>query len=582
MLVNKKAVSTLILIILLLCSAVFGALLSYLWVMANYYNMPENTSMLITENAVFPNFPNLDFTYFNVTILNPSNSVSDVNVTAIQVIAESKSETYNVTVTEPEPLPFMIRRGTRQVFKCLSNWSKIAGENVTIRPITPSANISIVPYSCQTPNAKLSLQPTFDVEESVEYFNLTIVNSGTLNLTLSDIAVLGESIVNNVTPPLAAPYVLAPEQSATFKCNWSWDWGKIGIRNITITVKTSEGYEATYTTNELPGAYLYIDEINFDYSDTTYFNLTVSSSQYSNATIYLKNINLTLINEAPITLSTIPPLQIIPISILPNSSFTIKCLWNWNAYRNRTMEVSVYTKQGFSPQTKTETTPSDVVWNVTDVSFDLDYTNYFSVNVTNAPCSLREINVTQILLNGTAATIEPSPEKMLNGTQKMFNCSISWRDFIGKIANVTVVTSEGSISRLLEIPAVGLKILEEKPVYGDLYDPIINVTIPYINITISNSKGSLYDVTIVQIVLKTRNDMYLIYNNATYLHDNNVLYPQLRPEEYAPTGYPLKVGENVTFICSWNYESYLTPEPITVTIYTAEGFQASRTWTLNP
>ena len=579
---DKKAVSTLILIILLLCSAVFGALLSYLWVMANYYNMPENTSMLIVENAVFPDSPNLDFTYFNVTILNPSNSVYEVNITAIQVIVESKSKMYNVTATEPEPLPFLMRRGTRQIFKCLSNWSEFAGENVTIRPLTLTANISTATYSCQTPNAKLSLQPTFDAEESVEYFNLTVMNSGTLNLTLSDIAVLGESIVNNVTPPLTTPYVLASEQSVTFKCNWSWDWGRIGVRNITITVKTSEGYEATYTTDKLPGAYVYIDEINFDYSDTTYFNLTVSSSQYSNATIYLKNINLTLTNEAPITLSTIPPLEIIPIPIIPNSSLTIKCLWNWSAYRDRTIEVSVYTKQGFSSPTKNETTPSDVVWNVTDVSFDLDYPNYFLVNITNAPCSLREMSVTQILLNGTAATIEPSSAKLPNGTQRMFNCSIPWRDFIGKIANVTVVTSEGSVSRILEIPAVELKILEEKPVYGDLHDPTIDVTVPYINITISNAKSSLYDVTIVQIILKTRNDTYLIYSNATYLHDNSVLYPRLLPERYAPTGYPLKIGENVTFICSWNYESYLTPEPITVIIYTAEGFQASRTWSLNP
>jgi len=575
LLTNKKAVSTFILIILILCSAVFGALMSYLWVMGNYYNMPD-TTLLIVTNAVFPGPPAIDLTYFNVTILNPSNSISYVNITAFRLSVEGKNEAYNITATEPEPLPFLLRRGTEHTFKCKKNWSNFAGETVRIEPV--AANTSTKSYSYTTPRVKLKLIPNFDVTKSVEYFDLAIENSESIiNLTLSDIIVLTESISNNVTPPLTPPYVLSPGQSETFKCEWSWDWGKVGRQNITITVKTIEGYETTYATNELPGAFLYIDEVKFDYSDTSYFNLTISSSQYSTATVYLNKINLTLLGETPITLITLPPLQIIPIPI-PNNSLTIKCLWDWNTHRNETIDVSVYTKQGFAAPTKTETTPSDVVWNVTDVSFDLDYTDYFLVNVTNMPCSLRDITVTQILLNGTNAQMEPPSATLSNGTQEMFNCSISWRDFIGKSANVTVLTTEGSISRLLEIPVVGLKILEEKPVYGDFYDPTIDITIPYINITISNSNNSLYNVTIVQIILQTRNDTYIIYNNATYRHDNDVLYPRLRPEGYGPVGYPLKIGENVTFVCSWNYESYLTSEPITVTVYTAEGFQVSRTW----
>lgn len=581
---NKKAVSTLIVIILLLCSAVFGALISYLWVMANYYNMPENTTMLIVEKAIFPDAPNLDFNYFNVTILNPSNSVADANITAIRLSVEGKNEVYNITTTEPEPLPFLIKRGTRQSFKCLKNWSNFAGETVKIEPV--AANILTLSYSCQTPNAKLTLKPTFDVETSVEYFNLTVENSGAYNLTLSDIIVRQESINNNVTPQL--PYVLSPEQSEMFRCEWNWDWQVAGIQNLNVTIKvrTAEGYETIYTTNKLPGAYLYIDEIKFDFSDTSYFNLTISSSQDSTATAVISEINLTLqdtttfpINE---TRQHVPFKNLLPAfrSISKNETKTFECYWEWTSYRNKTVTVNVYTEQGFIVNNKTVSTPSDVVWNITDVSFDLDYTDYFLVNVTNMPCSLREVTVTQILFNGTPPTFMEPPFATLlpEGIPEMFNCSISWREYIGKIANVTVVTTEGSISRLLEIPAVGLKILEENPVYGDFSDNATGITIPYINITISNSNNSLYNVTIVQVIIQIRNDTYIIYNNATYRHDNNILYPRLRPEEYAPTGYPLKIGENVTFVCSWNYESYLTSDPITVTVYTAEGFQVSKTW----
>jgi hypothetical protein len=580
--VNKKAVSTLIIIILLLCSAVFGALVSYLWVMANYYNMPENTTMLIVEEAVFPDAPNLDFNYFNVTILNPSNSAADANITAIQLSVEGKNEAYNITTTEPESLPFLIKRGTRQSFKCLKNWSNFAGETVKIEPV--AANVSTLSYSCQTPNAKLTLQPIFNVEVSVEYFNLTVKNSGAFNLTLSDIIVREESINNNVAPQL--PYVLTPEQSETFTCNWTWDWQIAGIQNVNVTikVKTKEGYETTYTTNELPGAYLYIDEILFDYSDPTYFNLTISSSQYSTATAVISGINLTLqdattfsINE---TRQHVPFKDLLPIfrSIPKNETRAFECYWEWTSYRNTTVTVNVYTEQGFIVSSKTVSTPSDVVWNITNVSFDLDYTDYFLVNVTNMPCSLREITVTQIMLNEATVNMSQPSATLSNGTQEMFDCSISWRDYIGKTANVTVVTTEGSISRLLEVPAVGLKILEENMVFGEFHDSTTNVTIPYINVTISNSNNSLYNVTIVQIIIQIRNDTYIIYNNATYLHDNNVLYPRLRPDEYGPTGYPLRIGEKVTFVCSWNYESYLTSDPITITVYTAEGFQVSRTW----
>jgi hypothetical protein len=182
------------------------------------------------------------------------------------------------------------------------------------------------------------------------------------------------------------------------------------------------------------------------------------------------------------------------------------------------------------------------------------------------------------MFNGNTTNMNPPSATLSNGTQETFNCSFPWREYIGKTANVTVLTTEGSISRILEIQTVGLKILEENPVYSDFYDNVTGIIIPYINITISNSNNSLYNVTIVQIIIQTRNDTYIIYNNATYRHDNNILYPRLRPDEYAPTGYPLKIGETVTFVCSWNYESYLTGDPITVTIYTAEGFQVSKTW----
>jgi len=551
---DKKAVSTLILIILMLCSAVFGALISYLLVMSTYYNMPENTTLLIVEDVVFPIF---DPRYFNVTILNPSNSASDVNITVIRLTVEGKNEIHNITKTKPEPLPFLVRRGTRLTFKCEENWSNFAGEIVRIEPV--AENASTKSYLYTTPKVKLILTPNFDVSESIEYFDLTIENSAELNvsLTISEIRVFGPSI--NVTPAL--PHILSPNQTETFRCDCNWE--NYRRENVTITVKTAEGYESVYTTNELPGAALYIDEVKFNYTDTNYFDLTITSSEDSTAPATITAINLTLQDERTIPINyTHPPLGPISGLVWKNESRTFTCTWNWKEYRNKTITVNAYTKEGFTISSKTVKTPPPVVWNATDVKFDLDYTDRFLVNVTNRPCSLQNITITQIKFNENETSFES--QTVPPGEEVMFNCTFDWKSFIGKNATITVLTEDGlNISRIVKISSVGLKLLDKNFVFGDLYDSYANVTVPYGNITISNSINSLENVTVTKIIFET--------GNKTYEIDNSLTYPKL-----APNGYYLRIGENITIACIWDCEQL--GSTMKVTVYTAEGFQVSRTW----
>lgn len=547
---DVRAVSTFILIILILCSAVLGALISYMLVMSSYYNMPENTTLLIVEDVAFPI---LDFTYFNVTILNPSNSASDVNITAIRLSVEGTDEIHDVTTTEPEPLPFLITIGTRLTFKCKENWSNFAGETVRIEPV--AENASTKSYLYTTPKVKLILKPNFEDFESVEYFNLTIENSAEsiINLTISKIEVPGNSI--NVTPSL--PYILSPSQTEMFRCDWNWE--SLRGQNVTITVKTAEGYETTYTTSKLLGVALYIPEVRFDYTDVTYFNLTISSSEDSTTTATIDRINLTLQDGTPVNINeTFPPIGIPSIfnSVPPNQSRTFKCFWNWSEHRNETIAINAYTLEGFTIPSKTTNIPPTVVWNVTDVKFDLDDVKYFSVNVTNTPCSLHEINVTKILFDGNLTITDPPFAVLSSGEQITFNCTFDWKKFIGENITITVLTQDGlSVSKLITIPRVGLKLLD-KPAISELI-------FSYINITISNSNNSLQNVTITKIIFET--------GNATYEIDGALTYPKL-----APDGYVLEIGEKVTVVCLWNLE-YIGVS-LKVTVYTAEGFQVSRTW----
>jgi len=532
---NRKAVSTLTLIVLMLCSAVFGALVSYLWVMSSYYNMPENTTLLIVEDVVFPIS---NARYFNATILNPSNSASDATITAICLSIEGKNEEYNVTTTEPEL--GVIRRGTKQTFECLKNWSNFAGETVTIEPV--AANASTKSHSYVIPRVKLELTPNFDVSQSVEHFNLTIENSAEFNVSLEILEIMVFDLPINVTPSL--PLTLSVNQTEIFRCDYNWEnyWGQ----NVTITVETAEGYKSVYITNELLGAALYIDEVKFDYTDTTYFNLTISSFEYSTATVMVNSVNLTLPDETTIILDTTPPLDIIPIPIPPNESLTIQCIWNWNTHRNETITVRIYTKQGFIVPSKIVITPPSIVWNITDVKFDLDDIEHFLVNVTNTLCSLQSINVTQIRLNENVTEITPSSLRISAGEQRQFSCAFNWTSLKGENSTLMVCTADGlNISKSITLPSVKLK--------------IINVSfktsegVRYLNITVENVKESLLDVTVARIVISL---------------ENETVY------ESKGIGTLIEVGENLTLTFSLNWSSYENEE-VTISVYTEEGFEAT-------
>jgi len=544
-----KAISTLLVILLLLCSAIIGALVSYMWVMSSYYNMPEDSTLLVVEDVTFPIG---NFSYFNLTVLNPSNSASDVNITAFRLTVKETNETYDVaTIEYPDQLPFLLARGTRQTFKCIENWSNFAGDTVRIEPIAAASTES---YPYVTPREELTITPSFDSSQTVGYFNLTVANSenSIINLTISEISVLGQSL-SGTTPAL--PYVLPPSQAQVFQCERNWD--DLRGLNVTVTVRTAEGYESTYETNQLQGAVLSIDEVRFDYADTKHFNITVHNAQDSTEAAILSMVNLTMANVSAITLGTLPPLNIVDIPVSPNDTLVVECFWDWSTQRSMTVTVSVFTKQGFAAPTKTVVTPDAVVWNITEVKFDLSDTDHFLVNVTNTPCSLGDINVTMIQLNDQNLTLSPPSAVLASGEQVAFSCAVNWTSLIGQTVSITAFTDNGmSISRITTTPFLGLRFLNE-PTWE-------KSPIPYVNITISNSNNSLVNATLVKVIFETE--------NQTYEVDGTLTNPPL-----TPNGSVLRKGDNVTIACPWNWTLYPASD-LTVTVQTEDGSSISQTF----
>lgn len=545
---------------------IFGALVSYMWVMANYYNMPENSSLLVVENM---EFSLTDLTSFNVTVLNPSNSALDVNITNFVLRVETQGLFYVVPSTYPS-VPFVIARGTRQSFKGMINWSNMTGNVIRVEPVAGQASTRSFLYDL--PYASLTATPNFDADETVDYFNLTLSSdqySGA-NLTISEIRVSSNTINDtiNATAPLL-PYILQPNTTQVFQCHRNWN--DLAGQNVTITVKSAEGYELDNSTGDLPGAALNVADVEFDYSDSTYFNMTIASSEDSTVGATINAINLTQQDGTTLSIgSRFPFLNTVFSTISPNQSLTFICGWDWTQHRGENITVSAYTSQDFVVQNMTLRTPTEIVWNVSDVNFDLNNLEHFTVNVTNTPISLREVNITGILLNGNSTITDPPSAVLANGNHVMFNCSFDWTSLRGDNAVVTVLASDGTnVSTNVALPIVGLKLLGDSFVYGSLNDQYPNITIPflipYFNVTVTNFNNSFENLTITRIVLQTGNDTYEI--------DYNLTVPRL-----GPNGYPLNKGNIVTILCFWDWTRYLTTNHVEVTVYTAEGFQASRTW----
>jgi hypothetical protein len=533
-------------VLLILASLIIGALISYMWVMAAFWNMPQNVTTMVVEDVAFPSN---DFTYFNVTVINPSNSISDLNLTAFKVIDEAANKTYDVPSTDPS-VPFNMTIGTRQTFTCYQNWGDFAGESVRIQPVAGSTSVLSKEYI--PPQAKLVISG-FNASENIQHFNLTVQNHplSLMNLTISEITVGGVP-VTNTTPAL--PLILSKGEGQIFQVERNW--GTLTGQNVTILVRTAEGLGQTYVTPTILGAYVYVDGINFDYTNSTYFNVTVRSAPESTTETTLSTLNLILSNGTTISPMTNPVLYALPIKLPSNSSQLITCFWDWTTLRNQSFTVQVLTKEGFSVQNKTTTTPSSILWNLGNIVFDVGDLQHFNVSVTNMFASLQAINITEVYFNQTSTTI--TPIVVAPGSQYTIQCTYNWTDFVGSSIGITVHATydagQVSISQTTKLPYFGI---------ADASNSNFTAGNPYLIITVYDSQYSKTNVTIVQISVNAE--------NSTFVLDGTITSPRIGTQ-----GYQITPAGEVTFTCPWDWSPYLSKD-VTVFVTASDGSQVSRT-----
>jgi hypothetical protein len=254
------------------------------------------------------------------------------------------------------------------------------------------------------------------------------------------------------------------------------------------------------------------------------------------------------------------------VGIAPNSTQTFTFNWDWKEYRGKTIIITASLLQDFETAAFSATTPSPITVRVLNEAqaFDLKDKKHFNITLQNHPSSLKPINVTEIIvrvtgevINGTNANPQLPYELMEPGQVGTFYCNITdWSGYAGGnlILTVNAVANETLEEYTFEftfvLPAAELNVTSViRTVAG---------TTRYLNVTVSNSVHSVWNLTISKVIVTFPNQTEPI-------------------EQVFPSNQIIvKPGDEAVLLCSFDWEKYADVS-ITVSVITAEGIEASQT-----
>ena len=552
---SVRAVSTLIAILLIVIAAIFGGLISYMWAIAPFYATPKNVGIAVTG----VNFQVNHGDYFDVTVLNPSFSQGETNITSVFLAVQNQSSIFNMTDISPA-LPLSLAQGASTTIRCYYNWGRYAGENMTVTVFPLGGTGASFPV--QTQFVSMTANGFFNATQSVEYFYVSVQNDpqSAINLTLRSVTLDTTAISVVVSSAnVTLPMPLNIGQTVILQCFYDWE----GHSTPDVIVGTQEGYTAESVQNVSASALVLVSDVQFNETDPTRISVTLNNSPESATPVDISNVTIAYINETDgsnvtdvINGNMSNPALPYPLEI--NSSSTFDCQWNWTdpVYRNIAITLTANTSQGFVSQPSMFTTPQNVSGRIDQVGFDLNDTGNFLVNMTNLFYSVQTINVTGISFNSNHIGINST--LLSPGEHASLDCTFDWSSYIGQSVTITANSTYGSGQSLV----LTLQVII--PYYGILNLSFGNFTFgnPCLNVTIRNSEFSTRSANITEVSV--------LAGNSTQIIDGTVSYPAISQ------GYLLASGNDVTIVCPWNWSQYVGSE-VTVTVQTADGSQASLT-----
>jgi len=563
---NLKAVSTLAIILLMIISAIVGGLLSYMFTIALFTQIPEKTTVAITD--VY--FDKENARSFKISVLNPSYSPTNATITRIAVSLKGEPQLYDIVTTEP-PIEngVVVQKGETLNITCLKaqrdsanvSWGKLAGEfageNITVNVFSPSSPAANIESSL--PFVKLHITDTdFDSKVSFDKFNITTRNDvdSEINLTINAIEVGGVDLTeNDILPQL--PLTIARGETVRFACNGSW----FDVVKPTITVFTDEGYIFSQEL-ELPRVTAEIQSVIFDEDHTDHFNVTVFNFAESANYVNVTRIVCTLEN------GTTVEWDYPSVGVARNSTGTFTFDWVWEGYRGKEINATVYFLQDFKTPTFTVTTPPPpplitlTVLNAEEV-FDLKDKDHFSVTLQNDLSSIAAINITEIVvketgevINGTKANPKLPSDRIEPSQATTFYCNVTdWTEYAGK--NLTLIVHAVNVNESLAKYTFEFTFtlpMAELNVTSVVHTAISQTK--YLNITIRSFDYSVWNLTISKVII-------MLPNQTEPLE-----------QQYPENQIIVKPGDVVVLLCVFDWTDQLN-DNITVTVITKEGIEAS-------
>jgi hypothetical protein len=350
---DATGISKIFLILLLVIAFIAGALFSYIYTMG-YYAPFE---FLLPDKPVFTiqsaEFSKRDTSFFDVTVVNPSYSQSEVNITRIEARTTDDNRIHAITSTVPQ-LHFLLPQGRSQTFRAYWSWANYTGIKLPYADVPVEIRVFLQDgrgevFELRRPATNLVISEfKFNQSISVNHFNVTVQNPATSEtyVNITALTIEGNFVpTDKVSPGL--PYTLKPgDDPVRFECFYNWT--KFMNRNATVTVRTHQGYVAQHTALLPKPIILNITQIVFNATiSTQQFNITVTN--YANSSTYVDIDRITVtVGETPVNITQRTP--DLPFRLDTNASVLIACTWDWSTHLGQsvTVKITVYTSQGFT------------------------------------------------------------------------------------------------------------------------------------------------------------------------------------------------------------------------------------------
>lgn len=554
---TSKAVSTLLMILLMILSAIIGGVASFLFAIYPFITVPQGATLAISGVYIDP----YDASSFSVAVLNPSYSPSNINITGIAIQLNQTSDLYQLTESDPsisEGLTIPVgstanisctrfrARGTNYGWGALA--AQYAGTPMTV--IVLGSDASASDMQATLPFVSLNVtHAQFDPSVSLKKFNLTVTSDpeSAVNVTVSNIEVQGIEISpQNMSPQF--PQLISAGDSIEFAfTNASW----YSLVNTSAVITTDEGYIFTQALN-LPRLIVSISNVAFDADHTDYFNVTIFNVPESSTYVNLTQITITMINQTTLS-QNYDPSQ----GIQPNATDTVRFDWQWREYRGDINLLASFLQDCEISQNDARRTP--VVLLNASSTFDLSDKTRFNVTVQSHPSTIEPINVTSFYVNETSTLINSTlstpnlPFGLIDpGQNETFTCTYNWTKLAGK--NLTLIIS-----------VLTNESLEAFSSPFALNPPGADLTIVGINRTINY----LLDVALLSNVNSVIN---LTISKITYAFQNQTLISE---DPFPPTNYVIiQPGDSVVISSHFNWQPYVG-QTIMITAITQEGVTAT-------